>query len=135
MILQVHGTSPETKADREVCLIYKTINGLNSRIGSNEKLEKLKSLIDYLEAELVCMNEHRQNLTHRDNKNGFAQLFHGGEAELRVVSGHNTHEGKVAGRLQEGGVAMVLYGYLIEQCNFEASGKDDNGCQWTVMVF
>eukprot|EP00956_Cyclotella_meneghiniana_P012309 scaffold17488_cov39-Cyclotella_meneghiniana.AAC.2 len=71
---------------------------------------------------------------HKDNRNGFSQLFRGGEAEVRSVSAHNTHEGKELGRVQEGGTAMVLFGQLIEQYDFEASGREDSG-RWVVMVF
>jgi hypothetical protein len=83
-------------------------------IGGNEKLEKAKSIIDDLEADLACFNEHKQNLMHKDNKNGFSQLFKGGEAEVRSVSAHNSHEWRSVGRYQEGGTAALVFGQLIE---------------------
>jgi hypothetical protein len=126
-LLRVHGVAPGSKADGVVRLMYENLNGLLGKISGNEKLEKAKSLIDELEADVVCYNEHRQNLMHKSNTNGFAQMFRGGEAEIRAVAGHNTHEGKQAGRVQEGGTAMLCYGELIEVYDSAASGKDDSG--------
>lgn len=75
-------------------------------------------------------------MRHKDNKNGFAQMFRGGEAEIRSVAAHNVHESKEAGRVQEGGTSLLCYGPLIEQYDFDASGKDESGLgRWVVMVF
>ena len=65
-----------------------------NKISDNDKLEKAKQIHDDLEVDVACYNEHRQNLMHKDNRNGFSQLFCGGEAEVRSVVAHNTHEGK-----------------------------------------
>ena len=70
-VLQVHGVAPGTKAEGVARLVYENVDGLANKIGGNEKLEKAKSIIDDLEADLVCYNEHKQNLMHKDNKNGF----------------------------------------------------------------
>ena len=135
-VLQVHGVAPGTKAEGVVRLIYENLDGLANRIGGNEKLEKAKSIIDDLEADLVCYNEHKQNLMHKDNKNGFSQMFKGGEAEVRSVAAHNSHEGRVVGRYQEGGTAALVFGPLIEQYDFEASGRDPSGLGgWVVLAF
>lgn len=72
-ILKMHGSAPGTKAEGVIQLIYENLNGLNSR--GNDKLEMAKDLIHVLEADIVCYNEHRMNLMHKDNKNGFPQLF------------------------------------------------------------
>ena len=51
-----------------------------------------------------------------------------------MLCGHNVHEN--VGRTQQGGTSLLLYGPLIDQYNFEASGKDDAGLgRWVVMVF
>ena len=42
-------------------MIYENLNGINSRIASNEKLDKAKEIINELEADLVAYNEHRIN--------------------------------------------------------------------------
>jgi hypothetical protein len=73
---------------------------------------------------------------HKDNKNGFSQLFRGGEAEIRSMAVHNKHEGKEVGRVQEGGTAMMLYGPLIEQYDMDQSGRDETGLgRWVFMTF
>ena len=135
-VLQVHGVAPGTKAEGVARLVYENLDGLANKIGGNEKLEKAKSIIDDLEADLVCYNEHKQNLMHKDNKNGFSQMFKGGEAEVRSVAAHNSHEGRSVGRYQEGGTAALVFGQLIEQYDFKASGKDPSGLGgWVVLVF
>jgi hypothetical protein len=78
-------------------LIYKNLDGLANKISGNKKLEKLKGLIDDLEVDLKRFNKHKQNLMHKDNTNGFSQLFKGGKAEVRSVTAHNRHEGKEVG--------------------------------------
>ena len=61
-------------------------------------------------------------------------MFNGGEAEIRSVVGHNTHE-EGGGKVQQGGTSMMLYGTLIEQYDFEASGKDEKGLgRWVHMM-
>lgn len=135
-VLKVHGVAPGTKADGVVRLIYENLDGLANRISGNDKLEKAKGVIDDLEADLVCYNEHKQNLMHKDNKNGFSQLFKGGEAEVRAVSAHNSHEGREVGRFQEGGTAALVFGQLVEQYDFDTSGRDPSGLgRWVVLVF
>lgn len=134
-LLRVHGVAPGKKPEGVSRLMYENSHGFNSRISGNVKLEKSKELIDDLEADLVAYNEHRLNLMHKDNKNGFSQMFKGGEAEIRSVSAHNVHEGKDVGRTQEGGTAMLLYGTLIEQYDSTESGRDPSGLgRWVVMT-
>jgi hypothetical protein len=60
-------------------------------------------------------------------------MFNGGEAEIRTQTGHNRHNN--VGRMQQGGTSLLLCGQLIDQYDFEASGKDDAGLvRWVVMV-
>ena len=80
------------------------------------------------------INEHRMECSHKDNRNGLSQMFNGGECEIRSVAGHNFHE-KKCGRVQQSGTGILLYGSLIDQYKFEASGKDDTGLvRWVSMV-
>jgi hypothetical protein len=117
-------------------LLYENPDGFNTRLSNNAKLDKSKELIDDLEADIVAFSEHRINLQHKDNRNGLSQMFCGGEAEIRSISAHNSHEGHVAGRSQEGGTGLLLFGPLIEQYDFESSCKDPTGLgRWVVMVF
>lgn len=64
---------------------------------------------------------------HKDNLNGFSQLFRGGEAEIRSVEAHNRHEGKSAGRVQKEGTATMVFGQFVEQYDFDDSGRDECG--------
>jgi hypothetical protein len=91
-------------------------------------------VINYLQADVVCYNEHRQNLRHQANKNGFCQMFNGGETDLRAIASHNVHE--TVGKYQEGGTAMKSYGNRLQQFDPEGSGRDDLGLGcWTYMQF
>ena len=96
-------------------------------------MEKAKEVIDELEADMVCYNEHRVNTKHKENHNGFNQLFRGEEAEIRSVVAHNVH--KNVGRVQEGGASMLLFGSLIQQFDVDHSGRDDTGLgRWCYMT-
>ena len=133
-LLRVHGIAPGKKPEGITRIIYENVNGLNTRISGNEKVEKAKDVIDELEADVVCYNEHRINIKHKQNHNGFNQLFRGGEADIRSVVAHNVHEN--VSRVQEGGTSMILFGSLIQQFDFEHSGKDDTGLgRWCYMTF
>ena len=96
---------------------------MSNSIGGNTKLDKAKELVGNLEANVVAYNEHKINFSHKLNRNGMSQMFNGGECEVRSVAAHNVHE-KEGGRLQEVGTSMLLFGALIQQHDFEASGKD-----------
>ena len=132
-LLNVHGFAPGPKPEGVTRLIYENPDGFNTRISGNEKLEKAKEIIDELEADIVAYAEHKINAANRENVNGLSQMFNGGEAEIRTICGHNVHEN--VGRTQQGGTSLMLYGPLIDQYDFEASGKDDAGLgRWVVMV-
>ena len=81
----------------------------------------------------MAYSEHKINCAHKDNVNGMGQMFNGGEAEIRTQTGHNVHEN--VGRMRQGGTSMLLFGALIDQYNFEESGKDGTGLgRWVVMT-
>jgi exonuclease III len=133
-LLEVHGLPPGRKGEGVTRVIYENLNGLQSTLSKNEKLDKARQVIDDLQADVVCYNEHRQNLKHKTNRNGFRQMFNGGETNLRAIAAHNAN--KEAGKFQEGGTAMLVYGDLIEQFDLEGSGQDDLGLErWTFMKF
>jgi hypothetical protein len=44
-------------------------------MSNNHKVEMAKEIIDKLEVDLVAYNEHKLNMRHRQNSNGFNQLF------------------------------------------------------------
>jgi hypothetical protein len=134
-LLEVHGVPPGWKGEGITRLMYENMNGLQSTLLSkNEKLEKARRVINDLQADIVCYNEHMQNLRHRLNRNGFRQMFNGGETELRAIASNNVHE--EVGKFQEGSTAMMTYGNLIQQFDPEGSGCDDLGLgRWTFMRF
>ena len=134
-LLKVHGVPPGRKGEGITWLIYKNLNGLQSTLSNkNEKLEKARKVIDDLQADVVCYNKHRQNLWHNVNRNGFHQMFNGGETDLRVIASHNAHES--VGKYQEGGTAVLSYGNLLQYFNPEGSDRDDLGLgRWTYMRF
>ncbi len=115
--------------------MYENLNGLQSTLSSkNEKLEKVPRVIDDLQADIVWYNEHRQNLQLKSNRNGFRQMFDGGEMELRAIASNNVH--KDVGKFQEGGTTMMTYGKLIQQFDPEGSGCNNLGLgRWTFMRF
>jgi hypothetical protein len=115
--------------------MYENLNGLQSTLSSkNEKLEKARRVIDNLQVDIVCYNEHRQNLWHKSNRNGFRQMFNGGEMELRAIASNNVH--KDVGKFKEGDTAMMTYGDLIQQFDTEGSGHNNLGLgRWTFMKF
>jgi hypothetical protein len=133
-VLEVHGVAPGKKAEGVTRVLYENCDGISNNIGGNAKLEKEKEVIDNLEADVVMYNEHRMNLRHTRNKNGMNQMFNGGDSEVRSVAAHNVHESK-CGRTQQGGTSALLYGSLIKQYDFEASGKDPTGLgRWVSIV-
>ena len=78
-LLEVHGVPPGRKGEGITRLIYENLNGLQSSLSSkNKKLEKARRVIDNLQANVVCYNEHRQNLRNKANRNGFHHKFNGG---------------------------------------------------------
>ncbi len=127
--------APGRKGEGVTRLIYENLNGLQSTLSNkNKKLEKAWKVIDSLQADIVCYNEHQQNLLHKSNRNGFRKMFNGGETELRAIASHNKN--KEARKFQEGGTAMIVYGDLVQQFDPEESGWDDLGLgRWTHMKF
>jgi hypothetical protein len=55
-------------------------------------------------------------------------MFDGGEMELRVITAHNANE--EAGKFQEGGMAMLVFGDMIEQFDPEGLGLVDQVLGW-----
>ena len=132
-VLQVHGFAPPKKADGTVRLIYENVDGINTRLCDNEKVERMKELHDDLEVDVAAYCEHKINFKHRRNINGFNQLFKGGEAALHSITAHNVHEN--VGKIQQGGTSLILFGHLTQLFDPNESGKDPTGLgRWTVMT-
>jgi hypothetical protein len=77
----------------------------------NNNLSKARDLFDELGADIVAYNdnEHRQNLQHLDNCNGWNQSFKGGEADACLVVAFNVHELEGIGCTQEGEQASSFF--------------------------
>jgi len=132
-VLRVHGVMPGRKQDRVTRLIYENCNSLPNRLGGNHKLEKMKDLIHEWEADLVGIVEHRQNMKHKQNVNGWNKLFRRCEEDVRSIVAHNTHENELP--VQEGGTGILAFGPLIEYLDVRNSGKDTSGLgRWTMML-
>ena len=93
----------------------------------NDKLTKARQTIKNLQANLVACNEHRLNLRHKQNKNGFRQMFSRGELDLIAIAAHNTHGEDGIGRIQEGWTTLITYGQLLQNCDREHLGRDNLG--------
>ena len=68
-LLRVHLISPGKKPEGVTTIIYENKNIFNTRICGNKKVEKEKEVIDELEEDVVCYNEHRINMKHKENYN------------------------------------------------------------------
>ncbi len=132
-VLQVHGHTPPTKAEGTVRLIYENVNGFSNRLSGNEKVKKAKEIHGELEADIVAYCEHRLNMRHKKNCNGFNTLFKGREADIQSIVAHNVH--KNVGRVQQGGTSLLLFGHLTKQLDQNESKKDEMGLgRWSVMT-
>ena len=100
-VLGANNVAPTRKGDGVTRLMMKNPNGFNTTISGNEKLEKEKEVIDDLEADVVAFPEHKVKCRHKLNRNGFRQMFQGGEADTGAVAAHNVHEN--ISKRQEGG--------------------------------
>jgi hypothetical protein len=77
--------------------------------------------------------EHRLNLRHKENKNDFKQMFQR-EIACTAVAAHNTHEGRQAGQVQEGGTGAVCFGDTTGY--IKKVGKDEEGLgHWSWILF
>ena len=76
-LLQIHGVDPGKKSDGIIRLIMENAIGFNSRLRGNKNLYKAKDLIDELEADILAYIKYCLNLKHKDNRNGFSQMFKG----------------------------------------------------------
>ena len=93
----------------------------------------MKDLIHEWSADIVGLVEHRQNLHHNNNKNGWSQLFQRADEDVRLVTAYNSHENVAPG--QEGGSGLLIFGPLIDQLDMKSSGNDESGLgRWSMIV-
>jgi hypothetical protein len=74
-LLQTHGTAPNTKQQGIFCIIEENCNGLNNRIGGNEKITKALEIKEDLDIDCLMYCKHRLNFKHKENKNNLKQMF------------------------------------------------------------
>jgi hypothetical protein len=70
----------------------------------------MKELHEELEVDMAACCEHKLNMKHKKNVNGFNQLFKGGEAVIQPIIAHNVHEN--IGCTQQGGTSLIKFGHL-----------------------
>ena len=93
----------------------------------------MKDLIHEWGADIVGIVEHRQNLLHKSNTNGWNQLFQRAEEDVRSIVAHNSHENITP--IQEGVSGLLVFGPIIEQLDMTSSGKDGSGLgRWTMVA-
>jgi hypothetical protein len=132
-VLQVHRTPPSSKGEGIVRLVYENFNELSNKLSDNEKVKKAKEIHDELEVDIAAYNEHRLNMQHRGNVNGFNQIFKRREVAIQLVVAHNIH--KNISRVQKGGTSLLLFGTLTDQLDHDQMGKDETGLgRWSVMT-
>jgi hypothetical protein len=84
-------------------------NGFNNRIRGNNKIAKALDIKEELDINCLIYCEHRINFHHKENKNDLKQMFQQ-ELACTAIAAHNVHEGKQAGRVQEGGTGSICFG-------------------------
>ncbi len=124
-VLQIHGFAPPKKMEGNVRLIYENINGLNTHLSNNEKVEWMKEIHDKPKIVMTAYCKHKINFKHKRNVNGLNQLFKGGKAPIQSIAAHNVHEN--VGRIQQGGTSLLLFGNLTQQLDPNKSGKAPTG--------
>jgi exonuclease III len=131
-LLEVLGWAPGQKAEGVTRLVYQNLNGIMARLSGNDKLEKLKLILDDLEADVFGFNEHRVNKKHRDNKkHSLVQLFDGGKSLVKGVWCHNKHE-KIDKYLSKRTQDAISFGETESLTNRDNCGEDATGlARWT----
>ena len=108
-------------------------NGLNNRIGGNRKIAKALDMKEDLDVDYLLYCKHRLNFKHKENKNNLKQMFQR-ELACMAVAAHNVHEGKTAGRVQEGGTGSICFGEATGY--IKKTGPDSEGLgRWCWILF
>ncbi len=74
-LLQVHGTTPNTKQHGIFRIMGENCNGFNNRIGGNNKIAKALDIKEDLDINCLMYCKLRLNFQHKDNKNNLKQMF------------------------------------------------------------
>jgi hypothetical protein len=123
-LLQVHGTAPNSKQQGIFWIMGKNCNGLNNKIGGNDKIAKILDIKEDLDINCLMFCKHCLNFRHKDNKNDLRQMFQR-ELACMAISAQNIHKAKFAGWTQEGGTGTICFskatGYI------KKTGQDKEG--------
>ncbi len=91
-VLKIHGYSPPKRGREKSTWYTKYVNGFSNCMSNNWNVEKAKEIQDNLKVDIAAYCEYQLNMQHKQNFNGFNQLFKGGEAALKFIVAHNIHE-------------------------------------------
>ena len=113
-LLEPVGIVPGKKGEGITRLFYENQDGLSTDMSEEGNLAKVKEILDEMEVDCYCFNEHKLNLLHKEiRRRGLNVMFNGGESLSKYVGGSNKHVGdKFVGKHLPGGTGMVAYGSL-----------------------
>jgi hypothetical protein len=132
-LLQIHGLAPNTKQHGIFRIMGENCNGLNNSIRGNGKIAKALDIKEELNVDCLLYCEHRLNFKHKENKNDLKQMFQR-ELACPALAAHNVHEGKTAGRVQEGGTGSICFGEATGYV--KKTGRDSEGLgRWCWILF
>jgi hypothetical protein len=67
-LLQIHGSTPNTKQSGMFRIMGENCNGFNNRISGNEKIAKALDIKDDLDIDRLLYCEHQINFRYKDNR-------------------------------------------------------------------
>jgi hypothetical protein len=108
-------------------------NGFNNIISGNNKIAKALDIKEDLGIDCLMYCKHHLNLQQNKNKNNFKQMFQW-EIACTAVASYNTHKGKHAARVQEGGTGAVCFGDATGYIKKVGKGEVGLGC-WSWILF
>jgi hypothetical protein len=94
------------------------------RIGGNNKIARALDIKEELNIDCLMYCKHHLNFWHKDCKNNLKQMFQQ-ELACTAIFAHNVHEGKYAGRVQEGGTGTICFGECTDYV--KKVGQDEEG--------
>jgi hypothetical protein len=94
-LLEPVGIVPGNKGEGITRLFYENQDGLSMDMSEEGNLAKVKEILDEMEVDCYCFNEHKLNLQHKEiRQRGLSVMFDGGETLSKCVGGSNKHVGE-----------------------------------------
>ncbi len=126
-LLQVHGTAPNTKQQGIFRIMGKTAMTLIIELAVMGILQKHWTSRKILTSTVSCTASIESISGTKRIRMTLSKMFQH-KLECIAVSAHNVHEGKVAGKVQEGGTGMICFG---ESTGYiKKTGHDNKGLGW-----